>query len=159
MSARWKPIAGTGGSYEVSDYGDVRSTDGVDTRGRRRTGCTLRQQTTARGGHRYVTLRMQGRKRNVYVHRLVLDAFVGPCPPGLEPRHGNGHPADNRLANLQWDTRSENTRDRVRHGTHHETVKTHCPAGHPYQGANLLRDGRRRRCRTCRTAQRKAAAR
>ena len=53
----------------------------------------------------------------VSVHRLVLEAFVGPCPPGCETRHLNGNPADNRLCNLAWGTHRENAADKVRHGT------------------------------------------
>jgi hypothetical protein len=51
------------------------------------------------------------------VHRLVLEAFVGPCPAGMEACHNNGVRTDNRLENLRWDTRSANCRDRIRHGT------------------------------------------
>jgi hypothetical protein len=42
------------------------------------------------------------------VHRLVLLAFVGPCPAGHEVLHLNHQPADNRLENLRYGTRSEN---------------------------------------------------
>ena len=52
----------------------------------------------------------------VLVHRLVLFTFVRPALPGEESRHLNGKPGDNRLANLQWGTRSENQQDRVAHG-------------------------------------------
>lgn len=51
------------------------------------------------------------------VHRLILEAFVGPCPPGMEACHWNGNPTDNRLENLRWDTPQENTNDKYRHGT------------------------------------------
>jgi hypothetical protein len=50
------------------------------------------------------------------VHRLVLLAFVGPCPKGMEACHENGNREDNRLTNLRWDTRRANHADRVRHG-------------------------------------------
>jgi hypothetical protein len=50
------------------------------------------------------------------VHRLVLSAFAGPCPEGMEACHYNGNPADNRLCNLRWDTRKANHADKVRHG-------------------------------------------
>jgi hypothetical protein len=70
-------------------------------------------------GHRYVWLFAPGRRRTfAYVHHLVLRAFVGPCPPGMECCHDNGNPADNRLANLRWDTRRANRNDMRRHGTH-----------------------------------------
>jgi hypothetical protein len=53
-----------------------------------------------------------------YVHRLVLEAFSGPCPPGLECRHLNGNPSDNRWPeNIKWGTDKENQGDRVSHGT------------------------------------------
>ena len=35
--------------------------------------------------------------RDKLVHRLVLEAFVGPCPEGMETRHLNGKRSDNRL--------------------------------------------------------------
>jgi hypothetical protein len=63
-----------------------------------------------------VVLCDDGRRWPVNVHRLVLIAFVGPCPPGLACRHLDGNPANNALKNLCWDTYSENLRDRKRHG-------------------------------------------
>ena len=45
----------------------------------------------------------------------MLEAFVGPAN-GLDCCHGNGITDDNRLENLRWDTKSENSRDTSRHG-------------------------------------------
>lgn len=50
------------------------------------------------------------------VHRLVLEAFVGPCPPGMQCRHLDGNPKNNRLENLCWGTSKENHEDAARHG-------------------------------------------
>ena len=63
------------------------------------------------------------RKQSFRVHRLVLDAFVGPCPEGLEACHENGNRIDNRLSNLRWDTRSNNHQDKLKHGTDHRGSK------------------------------------
>jgi hypothetical protein len=52
-----------------------------------------------------------------FVHTMVLDTFVGPCPPGMECRHLDGCPENNRLANLCWGTPAENVADQIRHGT------------------------------------------
>ena len=53
-----------------------------------------------------------------HVHRLVLEAFDRPCPPGMEVLHGPGGRTDNRLANLRYATRSENLgADKHRDGT------------------------------------------
>ena len=64
----------------------------------------------------YPQLNIGGKARKV--HRLVCIAFHGPAPtPGHEVAHGNGIRHDNRADNLRWATRSENTRDSVKHGT------------------------------------------
>lgn len=65
-------------------------------------------------GHLFVSL---GKCANRAVHRLVLEAFVGPCPPGMEACHNDGSPANNHLPNLRWDTRKANIADCIRHGT------------------------------------------
>lgn len=59
-----------------------------------------------------------GRPHRRYVHRLVLEAFRGACPEGMECRHLNGNKTDNRLANLAWGTWYDNNEDRKRHGTY-----------------------------------------
>lgn len=53
-----------------------------------------------------------------YIHRLVLEAFVGECPQGMEACHNNGDRTDNRLENLRWDTRKNNHADKRLHGTY-----------------------------------------
>lgn len=57
------------------------------------------------------------KRRNHMVHKLILEAFVGPRPEGMECRHLNGNGSDNRIANLRWGTPAENTLDKFRHGT------------------------------------------
>ena len=68
-------------------------------------------------GYRSVCLRRDGkRRRNYYVHELVLLAFVGARPTlDHEACHGNGKRDDNRLTNLRWGTYADNAEDRKRH--------------------------------------------
>ena len=54
-------------------------------------------------------------KKTLKVHREVLKAFAGPCPPGMVACHANGDRQDNRAANLRWDTYKANARDRQVH--------------------------------------------
>lgn len=68
-------------------------------------------------GARYVNLRIKGRYRNFYVSRLVLQAFVGPCPEGMEACHWDGNKENNSLSNLRWDTHVNNLADDLRNGT------------------------------------------
>lgn len=54
--------------------------------------------------------------RQIGVHVLVLEAFVGPRPDGMEGCHNDGDPSNNRLSNLRWDTPLANWSDRRKHG-------------------------------------------
>lgn len=64
-------------------------------------------------GYLYVNLTPAtgGRYQTFRVHRLVLEAFVGPCPVGMECRHLDGHKANCRLDNLAWGTPEQNRQD------------------------------------------------
>ena len=55
------------------------------------------------------------------VHRLVLEAFYPfPGRDKMQVNHINGDKGDNRLANLEWMTPRENTRDANRRGLGHQ---------------------------------------
>ena len=65
-----------------------------------------------------MTLRVNGKTSTQLVNRLILEAFKGPCPVGLECCHNDGNPSNNKVDNLRWDTRRSNQAvDRVKHGT------------------------------------------
>jgi predicted RNA-binding protein YlxR (DUF448 family) len=71
----------------------------------------------SRGGYKHVTLSRDAKKIIFTVHLVIMRTFVGPLPEGMETRHLNGIPDDNRLENLCYGTQSENNLDRTRHGT------------------------------------------
>ena len=102
---RWKTIDGTGGRYEVSTLGTVRSLPRYETdkNGRRvyHTGRTLKQHDNGRGYYR-VYMTFDGVHRREYVHRLVALAFIE-NPRGLrEVNHKDFNPANNAVENLEW---------------------------------------------------------
>lgn len=69
-------------------------------------------------GYVVVTLCRENREFKVGVHSLVLSAFIGPCPEGMEACHFPDRTrTNNRLDNLRWDTRSENHLDMRFHDT------------------------------------------
>lgn len=145
-SEQWRPVPGYEGRYEVSDYGRVRSL----LRGAPRV---LRTDPDRNGYLRVRPADVTGRKRATMVHRLVLNAFVGPCPDGQEGRHLNGNNQDNRLTNLAYATHSVNILDKLAHGTHTNALKTHCPRGHEYTPENtrvqVKATTASRKCRAC----------
>lgn len=63
-----------------------------------------------------LVLKLPAHTTMLRVHRLVLLAFKGPCPAGLEGCHNNGRFEDNRICNLRWDTHASNCEDRTEHG-------------------------------------------
>lgn len=102
----WKDVLGYEGLYRVSNLGRFRSSDG-----------TLRSVTREpRNGYCRVSVRKDGKKKSLYIHSLVLEAFVGPRPTGMDCCHNNDDKADNRLCNLRWDSRANNLADRKRNG-------------------------------------------
>lgn len=115
----WRPVVGYEGLYEVSNLGRVRSV--TRTFWQRSRHGTLFERTVRGkvlspgrmpGGHLSVAV---GKGNSRCVHDLVLSAFVGPRPPGYEGRHHDGDPSNNRLENLSWSTRGDNTRDKKWH--------------------------------------------
>lgn len=117
LSVRWKPVVGFPG-YRVSDDGRIET-------------CHQKfRDTLAAGdwhpmtpspsskGYLRVSLCRDGKRFDRYIHRLVLEAFVGPCPQGMEGCHDpDPNRENNRLQNLRWDTPVANSQDAVRGGT------------------------------------------
>lgn len=113
----WKPLP-IHPEYEISSKGNVR------TRIRRNRNCKggiYRPMKTCIGRTRpYLrfTIRIDGRTKNIHVHRAALEAFYGPCPENFVACHNDGNRLNNNIENLRWDTKSSNTRDQLKHGTH-----------------------------------------
>lgn len=154
-SEHWIPVVGHESLYMVSDLGRVWSNKRTITRADGRTstvGGRIIKGGTLPTGHRWVGL--SGNRRQ-YVHRLVLEAFVGPCPDGMECCHYDDDPSNNHLSNLRWATRNENMLDRSRNGIDNNATKnaTHCARGHEFNTENtIVNKGGHRSCRECKNA-------
>jgi hypothetical protein len=122
MFEKWAPIRGYEELYEVSSLGRVRS---LDRESRNRCGTLVKRGkilkpygSRGNGGNRHgIGLYRGGKSKTFAIHRLVLEAFVGDCPPGMECRHIDGDPSNNRVENLEWSNHSVNMLDRAGHGT------------------------------------------
>jgi hypothetical protein len=73
----------------------------------------------------YVMVTLANRKRQ-YVHALVLETFHCPRPsPKHDVNHINGDKADNRLANLEWISRTDNCRHAMAMGLGNKKIAPH----------------------------------
>lgn len=117
----YKDIPNYEGFYQVSNTGIIkRLKHWIENKGCQGGGYFLPEtilKGTNRKGYRIVQLFKNGKGRFFGVHQLVLLAFVGECPIGMEIRHLNSNPSDNRLENLAYGTKSENMQDAVKIGT------------------------------------------
>jgi len=95
--------------------------------------------------------------KKVLPHRVLYEWTVGPIPAGLDLDHLCRVRHCVRPSHLEPVTRRENLLRGVTIPAAH-AAKTHCPAGHPYAGANLrLRPNGARRCRECSRLRQRAA--
>ncbi len=103
---RWQPILE--GHYAVSDQGRLRRIK-PDRFGRQSK--KLMHPSIVGRGYLSIMPSLAGhQQRRYYVHRLVTEAFLGPCPPKQEVNHKNGRKRDNRLTNLEYVSRTANCR-------------------------------------------------
>lgn len=118
ITETWKPVVGYEGFYEVSDKGNIRSVDRIETmndgRTRKKRGKTL-TKVWYDGQHHYkgVTLCKNREHKRFSVHRLVAIAFI-PNPGNLpEVNHIDENKLNNSADNLEWCNRKQNNT----HGT------------------------------------------
>lgn len=102
--------------YTIDDQGIPRSYRGKNGNP---LGMVMKIGTNPKG-YAIVSLRNRaGKQCQRRVHMLVLEAFIRPCPPGMQSRHfPDNNKSNNALTNLAYGTRKENERDKILHGTH-----------------------------------------
>ncbi len=126
FNSLWKDIPGYEGIYKISRNGTVRSLDRF-VKSKSKLGKVFEVMMVGRKlkwtqwkGKKYFSVCLcdvNGNEKRLHVGRLVLEAFVGPCPEGMQCCHNDGDPSNNKLGNLRWDTLKNNQKDRVKHGT------------------------------------------
>jgi len=108
---KWLPVVNYEDSYEVSDFGRVRSKDRV--RCNRFGTCVRRSRVLKprlvgppRRHYLAVRLYRDSQPQQRLVHHLVLEAFVGLKPEGMMGLHRDDNQFNNSPQNLYWGTQS-----------------------------------------------------
>lgn len=107
----WKDIPGYEGHYMVSNYGRVYSIPRIvnhSLKGKKTIPGKMLKLHINNKGRIFTDLCLNGVATRWYVHRLVMLAFVGPCPNGKEVNHIDFDPTNNHLDNLEYLTHVEN---------------------------------------------------
>lgn len=112
----------------ITDFPDYKiSNEGTVMRIRTRYGrtcCTFLKLILGSAGYYQVTLRRNGTSKVCYVHRLVLETFIGPCPEGYVARHfPDPTKTNNNLTNLSWASPLRNVLDRKIHNTDNQGLR------------------------------------
>lgn len=107
MKEIWKDIPTHNDSYEVSNFGRVRSKTKEIPCGfgssHIRNGRILKYGINP-GGYRYVNLSINGKATSTVIHRLVVLAFL-PNPENMPcVNHKDENKENNRVDNLEWCT-------------------------------------------------------
>ena len=103
----WKEVIGFEGCYEVSNQGNVRRI------GKQK----LLAKVIDKDGYVVHCFSKNNKRYNVMAHKLVVEAFHGPCPLGHVTRHRDGSRTNNKSNNLHYGTPAENSADMVGHNT------------------------------------------
>lgn len=109
----WRDISGWEGFYQISDFGRLKSLKRPFV-----SKDKILKACVDLKGYLFAGL-FKNNKRLACpkIHRLVLEAFVGPRPNNFECRHKDGNKTNNRLSNIEWSTHVINERDKYSHGT------------------------------------------
>ena len=135
----WKDITNFEDFYQISADGMVKSLYRlVESNGHL---CPVKERILkkykGKGGYYCVHLHKDGKLYNLYIHRLVAEAFI-PNPDNLpEVNHRNELKTDNRVENLEWCDRKYNSNYGTR--TKRLTEKQQKPV-YQYMGDELIKE-------------------
>jgi len=113
----WKTIPNFP-NYEISEYGNVRrhiSVAVVKVGHRKKPGQLLKPSA-----NKYPTYSLVNESGEIVRKRLshlLLSAFVGPQPKGMQALHWDDDQTNNYWKNLRWGTPKDNGNDKIRNGT------------------------------------------
>lgn len=114
MKEQWRDIPGFEGRYQVSNTGKVKSLPRWVNAGPAPGKRFLKERilrVCKKGVRGYHAVHLQPEDEVITIHKLVMLAFVGPCPEGMEVCHRDDDADNNSLSNLRYGTHASNFSD------------------------------------------------
>ena len=93
---QWNDVIGFEGIYQVSNFGRLKSNK------------KILNPCANKKGYLKTTLSKNSIKKQVFIHRIVAEAFLGLVDGKPFINHKNGIKNDNRIENLEWVSNLEN---------------------------------------------------
>lgn len=103
MQEIWKDIPNYFGKYQISNFGNVKSTNYKSTKKER-----IMKPTINSSGYYKIELYKNGKSNIYYVHRLVALVFIPNPENKTQINHIDGNKTNNNVSNLEWVSVSEN---------------------------------------------------
>ena len=108
----WKDIKGFEGTYQVSNFGNIKSLRRTVKRSSQ-TGDYLQKEVilkpaTNAKGYYHVALRKDGDSKTFRIHRLVAESFISNPTGHPQVNHKDGNKTNNHVNNLEWTDNSGN---------------------------------------------------
>lgn len=135
----WVDVVGYKGRYMVSSLGRIRGVERMVRIGKniRKIDSKILNPFVNSGGYSSVCLHNEGSKATVLVHIIVATSFIPNPENKKEVNHKNGIKTDNRVSELEWNTRFENEKHALESGLKQRGVN------HPKYGKKLKERGGR----------------
>jgi len=119
----YKDIDGYKDKYQVSNLGNIKSKHRYKNNHSKLQEIkeTIKLQNDNGNGYKTTNLWENNKGKTLYVHRLVVEAFIGKIPKDMQINHIDGNKSNNNIHNLEIVTRSENVIHAYRNGLNHGT--------------------------------------
>jgi hypothetical protein len=113
MEEIWKDITDFEGLYKISNLGKIKRIPSIKCKKERYIAACLNDN-----GYYIIRLYKNSKGKCAKLHRLIAQAFIPTVEGKTFINHINGIKTDNRIENLEWCTKAENSQHAIKMGLH-----------------------------------------
>jgi hypothetical protein len=112
----FRDVPGYEGLYQASNLGRVKSLKRENFNGCKysKSNDIMMKQSVLKIGYLCVNFSFKSKVKMKYIHRLVVESFIENVEDKPQVNHKNGIKTDNKIKNLEWATRKENSQHAIK---------------------------------------------